>query len=68
MKNIQWYKYQNAKYKYWNMKNQSFCFLKYDDKSTCFNLRFGPCGLLMIFWTDATVAAHGSSEVSSKQY
>ena len=31
------------------MKNQSFCLLKNDDKFTCLNLRFGPCGLLMIF-------------------
>ena len=64
MKNIQWYKYQNVKYKYWNMKNQSFCFLKHYDKSICFNLHFGPCGLLIIFWTDATVTVHGSSNVS----
>ena len=63
LKHIQWYRYQNVKYKYWNMKNQRFSFLK-NDKSTCFNLRFGPCGLLMIFWTDATVAVHSSSEVS----
>ena len=26
------------------MKNQSFCFLKKDDKSTCFKLHFDPCG------------------------
>ena len=31
------------------MKNQSFCLLKNDDKFTCLNLRFGTCGLLMIF-------------------
>ena len=64
MKNIQWYKYQNVKYKYWNVKNQIFCFLKNDGKSTCFNLRFGPCGLQLTFWTNATVAVHGSSKVS----
>ena len=31
------------------MKNQSFCLLKNDDKFTCLNLRFGTCGVLMIF-------------------
>ena len=45
-------------------EKSNFCFLKNDYKSTCFNLHCGPCGLLMIFWTDATVAVHVSSEVS----
>ena len=45
-------------------EKSKFCFLKNDYKSTYFNLRFGPCGLLMIFWTDATVTVHGSSKAS----